>query len=77
MKVQYQLVDVETKKAILVGDEFQVVDYINRFFRHEAHLCWREAAILFGDPLAQINPVGILGESPIAAARKTILKESL
>jgi len=77
MKVQYQLVDVETKKSILVGDEFEVVDYINEFFDKKAHLCWGECAILFGDPLAQINPAGILGESPTTAARKAIKKVSL
>lgn len=73
MKVQYQLVDVETKKAIPIGDEFVVVDYINEFFDKNAHLCWGEAAVLFGDPLSQqINPVGILGVSPVRAAMDAI-----
>jgi hypothetical protein len=31
MKVQYQLVDVETKKAIPIGDEIEIVDFMGDF----------------------------------------------
>ena len=73
MKVQYQLVDVETKKAIPIGNVFQIVDFMKSDFDKEGAMSWDEAAILFGDPFAT-PPAGIIyGTSPIEAARKAIL----
>ena len=69
MKVQYQLVDVETKKAIKIGDEFKIV---MADFGKEERMSWTVAAMLFGDPFAE-PPAGIIyGTSPIEAARKNM-----
>lgn len=73
MKVQYQLVDVETKKAIPVGEVFEIIDDAGHGFDNTPPMSWKEAAILFGDPLAIPTKGVIYGVSPIAAARKSLL----
>ena len=73
MRVQYQLVDVETRKAIPVGEVFELVDCMKTYFGKGEPMSWLENIILCGDPLSIKNPVGILGTSPVEAARKAIL----
>jgi len=74
MEAQYQLVDVETKKAINVGKEFEIIDLMRFDFDNPEPISWDEAAILFGDPFS-VPVLGILGTSPIAAARKSLARE--
>jgi hypothetical protein len=71
MKVQYQLVDVETKKAIKIGEEFELVGTECLFDKGE-WMPWFIAVKFFGDPMAITNPVSILGISPIEAARNAL-----
>jgi hypothetical protein len=72
VKVQYQLVDIETKKAIPIGDEFAIIDFMKTDFGKGESMTWDEAAILFGDPFA-VPPIGvIIGASPSEAAREAI-----
>ena len=59
MKVQWQLVDIETKKVIKVDDEFELVDFMRRYFDGST-MNWEEASLLFGDPTSIKNPIGLL-----------------
>jgi len=72
MKVQYQLVDVETKKSIPIDEVFEIVDFKDFRFGRKDAMSWLEAKILFGDPMSIKNPTGVLGKSPIAAAREAL-----
>lgn len=60
MKVQWQLVDIETKKTISVGEEFELIDFMKRYFDEGKPISWDEAVIFYGDPLSLKNPIGIL-----------------
>ena len=62
MKVQWQIVDLETKKAISVGEKFELVGFMKRYFNNEDAMSMEEACLLFGDPTAIKNPIGILKE---------------
>ena len=54
MRLQWKLVDVETKAEIPVGPAFEVVD-----LDLGSSLIWHEAMILFGEPQANI-PIGVI-----------------
>ena len=73
MRVQYQLVDVETKMAIRIGDEFNIADFMKSDFGKEGVMSWDEAAILFGDPLTEPPAGTIYYMPPIKVTRKAIL----
>lgn len=73
MKVQYQLVDVGTKRVIAVGDEFELVDFAKTYFDQGEPWSWGEAAVICGDPLSIEHPMGILDISPIKTQRKAVL----
>lgn len=59
MKVQWQLVDMETGKAVKVGDEFELIDYMKKDFDEELSMDWIEACLFYGNPLSP-QPKGIL-----------------
>ena len=63
MKAQWQIIDLETGKAISVGEEFELVDFMKRYFDNEEAMSMEEAGLLFGDPTAIKNPIGILNAS--------------
>lgn len=73
MKVQWRLVDVKTNRVIPVGEEFELVDGMETYFSTAEPMAWLEAVLLTGDPLSIRNPMGILGTSPIEAARKALI----
>jgi hypothetical protein len=60
MKVQWQLIDIKTKKGVAVGEEFELVDFMKTYFDRKEGMDWVEAIILFGNPTSIKNPVGIL-----------------
>ena len=70
MKVQWRLVDVKTNRAWPVGEEFEVFDCMETYFSTEGPMKYLEEVILCGTSPIK-NPVGILGESPIASAHKS------
>lgn len=76
MKVQYQLVDIETGKAIPIDEVFEIVDYMKPNFDKGDTISWHVAAVLFGDPFA-IKPQGVIvGESPIEEWLSHEIKEA-
>ena len=58
MIAQWQIIDVETKKAITVGESFELVDFCKKDFDKEATVSYSEARILFGDIGATNHPPG-------------------
>ncbi|MCK4828799.1 hypothetical protein KA005_74430 [bacterium] len=41
MKVQWQLVDIETKKIVKVGDEFELIDFMKQYLGRSISFIWR------------------------------------
>jgi hypothetical protein len=64
MKVQWQLVDIETGKAVSVGEKFELIDFMKSYFYRKINMDWSEACTLFGDPMSIKNPIGILNCEP-------------
>jgi len=64
MKAQWQIVDVETGKAIKIDGEFELVG-CEQLFNELDNMSYFEARRFFGDIDSIRNPVGILGRSPI------------
>lgn len=64
MKVQWQLVDIETKKVVKVDAEFELIDFMERYFDGSV-MSWGEAFLLFGDPMSIKNLVGLLNAAEI------------
>lgn len=61
MKVQWQLVDIETHKAVIVGEDFEVIDSMREtYFTGSTRIDWCESNMMFGNPTAIQNPIGIL-----------------
>lgn len=61
MKVQWQLVDVETGKAIKIEEEFELAGHCKHLFDQEGTMPYDEAKMLFGDIDAIKNQIGIMG----------------
>jgi hypothetical protein len=60
MKAQWQIVDVETGKAIKVEGEIELVDFCKEYFDNEILMSYLEARLIFGDIDSIKNPIGIL-----------------
>lgn len=60
MKVQWQLMDIETKETVRVGEEFELVDFMKSYFNEKTAISWEESCNLFGDPMAIKNPLGFI-----------------
>ena len=65
MKAQWQIVDVETGKAIKIDGEFELVDFCKNLFDENEAMSYSEARRFFGDIDSIRNTIGILGRSPI------------
>ena len=50
MNVQWQVIDLDTKKAISVGERFELVEFCKEYFDGATEMSFQEAFILFGDP---------------------------
>jgi len=64
MKVQWQVVDLETNKCVKVDPPFELIGACKAFFDDEVYMPFSEAAAMFGDPGCIKNPVGILNFKP-------------
>lgn len=61
MKAQWQLVDIETHKAVIVGEDLDLIDSFREdYFTGGIRISWVESNMMFGDPISIQNPVGIL-----------------
>ncbi|MEN6423224.1 MAG: hypothetical protein ABFD76_14895 [Smithella sp.] len=61
MKVQWQLVDIKTKRAVIVGNDFELIDSMREsYFTGNVRIPWSESNMMFGHPTAIKNPIGIL-----------------
>ena len=60
MKVQWQLVDIDTNNKLNVGEVFELVDFMERYFDNKQTISWFEAEIFFGNPTTNKTPIGIL-----------------
>lgn len=61
MKVQWQLVDIKTKRAVIVGNDFELIDSMREsYFTGNVRIPWSESNMMFGDPTAIQNPTGIM-----------------
>jgi len=59
MKVQWQIVDVETGESISIGSPFEIVDCIKCCFGNVPPMAWADAIVVFGDPTARKN-IGVI-----------------
>ena len=76
MKAQWQLVDIETGRAIKVEDEFELTDFCKSYFNDQFIMSYEEASFIFGEidthpthlpnkPLLRIDEVaGYIDVSP-------------
>lgn len=73
MKVQWQLVDIETKKPVVsVGKKFDILD-CSDIYKTGQLITWAEAKLMFGNPMSDIIPKGLIrGLSPIDMVRKSV-----
>jgi len=60
MKAQWQIVDLDTGRAIVIGSEIELVDFCKTYFEEGEAMSYEEARALFGDIDTIPNPIGIL-----------------
>lgn len=59
MYAQWQLIDVETKKSVIVDEPIELVDHCKSYFDNRTLMTWEEAMILFGNSCDR-TPIGVL-----------------
>lgn len=59
MRVQWQIIDVDTKQSLLIEDEFEIVDELRKIFDGNK-INYETACIIFGHPSSLKNPTGFL-----------------
>lgn len=60
MKVQWQLIDIETKKSIPVDEVFEAIDAMKYLFDGQISMSMRAAFFLFGDPTIPKPHLGVI-----------------